>query len=418
MHSNFKICPEHDIRLLPFSPVSESDILEVRVQGYNDGDDAAVEIVFRIDDEIIEKKCIEVKRNSYGFAKCNIPMTGKAGKHTVYVNEIPFSLDVIEKSVPVLDGGFAIIGSPNDRTATDTFRSALKSFSDEDWKNYIEKLACIGCKCIVFHNCQEYMTLYDENNNPVPGKLCAHYNSKIYPKSDIKANDPVEAVLEISDKIGINVFLSVGNCYYHTSSDEDFYEMFEKYGKYKSFYGWYLSNELNLKKFNFNGWEILRHQAEIIREISPVKPILVSPFDFPGNDVIEYMKTNDFFDIMMPQDCVGQERLNIEQSADMHRRLKAVCDLTGKHLWANCEAFNFKDKLLVPRYKNGGMNGENGFLSQIKTVRPYVEKILNFAYTGFFTPPDFAIKAGGDLAVKQFEEYRKYYDETLKLTEG
>ena len=120
----------------------------------------------------------------------------------------------------------------------------------------------------------------------------------------------------------------------------------------------------------------------------------------------------------MPQDCVGQERLNIEQSADMHRRLKAICDLTDKHLWANCEAFNFKDNLLVPRYKNGGMNGAEGFISQMKTVRPYVEKILNFAYTGFFTPPDFSIKVGGDMSVKQFEEYRKYYEDMVKLTDG
>ena len=86
-----------------------------------------------------------------------------------------------------------------------------------------------------------------------------------------------------------------------------------------------------------------------------------------------------------------------------------MCDLLNKHLWANCEAFNFKDGVLLPRYKTGGMDGECGFIQQIQTVAPYVEKIMNFAYTGFFTPDNFKPALGGPLAVKQFEEYLQYY---------
>lgn len=407
MKTNFKIDADYDIRLLPFSPVSENDILEIRVQGYNDGADGKTEIVFKIDDETVCKKTIDVKHNAYAFANCRVSMKGRAGKHKIFVNGVSTELEVFKNPIPKLDGGFAMIGPPNDRIPVNSLREDLKSFTDDDWKHYIEELTHIGCECIIFHNCQEY-SLYN-NFNPDPKNLTAHYNSKLYPKSDIKSDDPIGAVLEKAEEYGIQVFLSVGNCFGHIASDDDFYEMFELYGKYKSFYGWYLSNELDMSNFNFNGWELLRHQTNVVRKISPVKPVLVSPFEFPCEEVIEYIKSNDVFDIMMPQDCIGQGRLNLQQSDNMHKKLNDACSLTNKHLWANCESFNFKDGILVPRYKNGGMDGEIGFIQQIQTVRPYVEKIMSFAYTGFFTPPGFFPKVGGDAAVKQFEEYSQYY---------
>lgn len=410
MKAGLKIDVAYDIRLLPFSPVSESDTLEIRVRGLSDGDGEA-QFVFKIDNEIIETKCVQAKKSEYSFALCRVSMKGRAGKHTISVNDEKTELEVLKKSPPKLDGGFAMIGPPNDRVPVDLFREDLKSFTDNDWKLFIESLAQIGCECIVFHNCQEY-SLYN-NFNPDPKNLTAHYKSKLYPKSDIASDDPVKAVLEKGEELGIKVFLSIGNCYGYTAGDDDLYEMFELYGKYKSFYGWYLSNELNMKIFKEEEWETLRHQVEVARKISPVLPVLVSPFEFPCEDTIEYIKNHDVFDIMMPQDCVGQGRLNIPQSDDMHKKLREVCDKTQKHLWANCEAFNFREGLLVPRYEGGGMWGEEGFIKQIETVRPYVEKIMNFAYTGFFTPVGFSPKVGGDAAVKQFEEYLEYYRRIL-----
>lgn len=407
MKAEFKIT-SNDIVLLPFSPVNESDTLEIRVQGYNSGEDGEVSVTFKIDNEVIETKNITVCKNEYGFALCRVSMVGKAGKHIVSVNDVETELTVLSKSLPKLDGGFAMIGPPNDRIPVNSLREDLKSFTDDQWKEYIKRLTEIGCECIIFHNCQEYL-IYN-NFKPSPGDLTAHYPSKLYPKSDIKADDPIKDVLEVGEEYGIKVFLSVGNCYGHTACDDDFYEMFELYGKYKSFYGWYLSNETNMKVFKPQAWETLKHQAEVIRKISPVKPILISPFEFPSEETIEYIKQNNVFDIMMPQDCVGQGRLNIEESHDMHKKLKSACDEVNKHLWANCEAFNFKDGILVPRYKDGGMYGENGFIAQIQAVRPHVEKIMNFAYTGFFAPTGFTPEVGGKAAVKQFEDYLEYYN--------
>lgn len=408
MKTSFNINPDYDIRLIPFSPVSENDILEIRVQGFNDGDCGETEVIFRIDDEVVSTQKIRVESQKYGFASCRVPMKDRCGNHKVYINGQSVDLDVLKEAKPKLDGGFAMIGPPNDRVPVNALREDLKSFTDDDWGRYIDGLTEIGCKCIIFHNCQEYL-LYN-NFNPDPKDLRAHYNSKMYPKSDIKSDDPIGVVLKKAEEHGIQVFISVGNCFGHMAGSDDFYEMFELFGKYKSFYGWYLSNELDMKNFDMDGWEILRRQAKTIREISPVKPILVSPYEFPGEEVIEYMKTKDVFDIMMPQDCVGQGRLNLSQSDNMYKILSDVCAEIKKHLWANCEAFDFLDGVLVPRFKNGGMDGEIGFVQQIQTVRPYVEKIMNFAYTGFFTPSGFVPKVGGDAAVKQFEDYKKYME--------
>ena len=63
--------------------------------------------------------------------------------------------------------------------------------------------------------------------------------------------------------------------------------------------------------------------------------------------------------------------------------------------------------VLVPRFLDGGMDGEAGFLQQMQVARPYVEKIMNFMFSGFFTPPGFEPKIGGDAAVKQYVDYLK-----------
>lgn len=408
MKTNFIISAGHDIRLLPFSPVCERDTLEIRVQGYNDGEEGEVPVCIKIDDEIIFSEDIHVKRDAYGFCRCHVPMQGRCGTHTVSVNGVTVPLVVYKEPLAKLDGGFIIIGPPNDRIQVSPFREDLKAFTDANWREYVEKLAETGCQCIIFHNCQEYLRLYD-TEKPIPENITAHYPSELHPKSDIRSEDPIGVILETAQSYNMHVFLSVGNCYGHTNFDEDFYELYDLYGKYKSFYGWYLTNEVNMSRTGLEGWEILRHQCEVIREISPVKPILISPFDYPCPPVLEYLKTHDVFDIMMPQDCVGSGRFDLKKSADMHKILGEICTSLQKHFWANCEAFNFKENLLVPRFKDGGMDGESGFVQQIETVRPFVEKIMNFAYTGFFAPPGFAPKLGGDAAVKQYEEYQKYY---------
>lgn len=412
MDSQFYINEDYDLRLLPYSPVYEQDEVEIRCQVYNSGDDGETELVFCLDGQEVHREIIEIKSHTYGLARCRVSMEGKCGSHKVTVNGASCNLEVLKEPRAALDGGFVMLGPPNDRMACDSFRKDVKSMTDSDWKRYIAELAGIEQTCVIIMVSHQWNLLEAPQEQRY---LQAHYDSQIYPKSDIAGDDPIAAILEEAEKHDIKVFLGIGNQYGYAGRKEDVQELFARYGKYRAFYGWYLARELNMKRFRKEDWDVLSEITGYARELSPVKPILNSPMSLPVDECLTYLLENDVMDIMMPQDWVGQKQQNLEESREMHRLLLTVCEKTGKHLWANCEAFNFVTEYvpgepvptLVPRFLDGGMDGEAGFLQQMQTVRHYVEKIMCFMFNGFFTPPGFEPKIGGDAAVKQFEEYVK-----------
>ena len=118
-------------------------------------------------------------------------------------------------------------------------------------------------------------------------------NSKLYPKSDILAKDPIEAILTAADKNGQNVFIGVGNNYGRAGEPEDIEELFERYHSHKSFYGWYFACELNMEKFRPEYWDKLNRNTIKARKLSPAKPILMSPYCQPGPEFIKYIETHD-----------------------------------------------------------------------------------------------------------------------------
>ena len=422
MKENFKINKEKDIRLIPYSPVQESDELEIRVQVYNDTDtEDTAELIVLFDGEEIHNETLSVLPQSYGLSVCKLSMRGKAGKHEISVNGETVELEVVEKAPTLLNGGFIMFGPPNDRDGCDPFRADLKKMTEGDWERYIDEMHKMGADCIIITASAQYLCFMPSAGEDY--KVVAHYPSRVYEKSDIVANDPIDAVLRTAEKNGMKVFVAVGNNYGFAGTPEELTELFFRYDKYNSFYGWYFSLELNMEVFSEAEWDRLTALTRTARRLSPAKPILTSPYRIPCEEFLEYLRRNDVFDIVMPQDWVGQKRIDLEGSDRMHRLLLESAASAGKHLWGNCESFNFSSIFnkgidngghLVPRFRDGGMDGEAGFIQQMQTVRPYVEKIMTFMFSGFFTPTGFEPKVGGDAAVKQYEDYMKYYNGQAK----
>ena len=423
MSACFKIDKDFDIKLLPYSPIQEKDPLEVRVQFKNTGDeDGETGICIRLNGEVIYSQKVFVKKGEYGFVKCFPDIKGKIGKNVLDINGEVVEFEVVKEHPVLLDGGFVMLGPPNDRKCCITYTPEVKAMLDKDWTDYINDLHNMRQTGIIIMVSHQYERLYYVDNL----KVTAHYEgSKLYPKSDILAKDPIEAILSAADKNGQNVFIGVGNNYGRTGEPEDLEELFERYHSHKSFYGWYFACELNMEKFRPEHWDKLNRNTVKARELSPAKPILMSPYCQPGQEFIEYIEKHDLFDIMMPQDFVGQNRFTLADSRQQNITLLDYCQKSKKHLWANCEAFNFTGanvnlagngaiSLLVPRYKNGGMDGEEGFIQQMETVRPYVEKIMNFMFSGFFTTPDARVKPGGKAAVQQYTDYMEYQNAVLE----
>lgn len=411
----FKIDATYDILLLPYSPVYENDPLEVRCQVYNEGDDGEVVLTFCLDGTVTYSETVFVKKNCYGFAKWVADMRGKAGKHTVSVNGESVSFEVTAERKTALDGGFVMLGPPNDRIFCRTFSGDIKCMTDNDWKRYVDELAKIGQNCLIIMAAYQFLNMKDRD-------VHAHFDSELYPKSDIAATDPIAAILTEAEKYEIHVFIGIGNPYGWMGTTDCFREIYARYGSYTAFYGWYMGYEFDMQNLKTDRAKESEKLVTAARKLCPVKPILTSPHGTPSDEFVEYITHHDVFDIMMPQDCVGQERLTLNGSRKSYAILFDACQKVHKHLWANCEAFNFAlvkidgkmQKALVPRYKGGGMDGEEGFIQQMEVVRPLSEKIMTFMFSGFFCPPDFTPMMGGQAAVKQFEDYVKYYNHILE----
>ena len=429
MKAYFNLNADFDLRMIPYSPACESDELEIRAQAYNAGGDGEVTFVFLLDGKELGRETVAAKGGAYAFARQYLLLAGKCGEHTVTVKlegDADFKNDTASLPLTVraeqkilLDGGFIMLGPPNDRDACDTFRDALKQFTEDDWRRYISEMHKIGQDCIIIMVCHQFLTLKNRD-------IAAHYPSALYPKSDIASNDPIAAILEEAQKNGQQVFVGVGNNYGYTGTPDDICELFERYKAYSSFYGWYLALELPMNLSTEKGiamWQRYDELYDTIRALSPAKPILSSPYGMPSEMFGDYLVTEKNIDIMMPQDWAGQLQFTIEESEQMHRLLAPMCRRAHKHFWANCESFNFTDtedgqylhlawntpkRYLVPRFRGGGMVGPEGFDKQMAVARPHVEKIMNFMLTGFFTPTGFTPVCGGEASVRQYEDYVAY----------
>ena len=417
-----------DFRIVPYSPVRLSDPFEIRFQHKCAGE-IGLSVYLDEDGAPGALLCGEVCRPSEsGFAYLNKYWLRASeimteGAHTLYLHagdetaRFPF---VAESSRPViLDGGFIMFGPPNDRTACDPWRSELKQLSDEDWARYIRDMHDIGQTCIIINAAVQLLNIANKEYG-------AHYPSKLIKKSDIHAHDPIKAVLSAADELGMQVFIGIGNNYGGRAALEDWEsdaqileEVYRMYGGHRSFYGWYIARECNLIDPFPSYLEGAPLVCEKAKALSPALPLLISPYLVNEGENYEaslQRMWNIGFDIFMPQDMMGQRPNSsirmMSRTRRFHEAARKACDATKKHLWGNNEAFNFTPdgKYLVPRYIGGGMWGEEGFISQIRAVEPYVEKRMNFMDAAFFTPPQTNHLPGGELAVKQYEEYKSYYE--------
>ncbi len=424
--------PDCDIVFVPFSPISETDKFEVRVQIKNSGAprDVAAEIYM----DKVDEACLAwegkvfAEKGKYAFAQCCPDIMGKSGMHNIVVR---FSEDgskwtTIEKPFEVrthtpnlAEGAFIMFGPPVDRTACSSFYD-VKELTDNQWKEQIDFFNELGFKAIIplsiiqLEHYSERFSVRAEDN------FKAHYPSDIYPKSDIKSEDPVKAILEAADKNGQKIFLPFGNNYISCARRlEVMEELWERYGKYKSFYGWYqpLEPHLNLGADVFEGFlKLIEEDRAKADELCPAKPVLLSvACGVPAiSEAIFYMLKQDRLkaNIIAPMDILGctkgrPEQLKLNYSS--FSALKEALESTNTHLWGNCESFDIDDDgILVPRFRNGGFDGHAGFVQQMEALRPYSEKLITFEATGMFAKPGLKPEIGGCKAVEQYQRYEDY----------
>lgn len=428
-----------DVRIIPCGTVYGEKPIEIRFQakGIKAGQPIHLSVSLKKnsgEERLLKEETFVVDEGAFAYLSFYLPRafdSFESGENTLVFRANEFSdemtISLTDKHPPVIEGGFIMYGPPNDRVACDLFRDDLKHMTDDDWRNYLAGVKRYGQEIIIVTAAVQYLSI--KNNN-----LAAHYPSELYPKSDISAYDPIEATLSEADEKNMYVFLALGNNY-ASASNLDLWadyrlvmkELYQKYGSHPSLYGWYAACECNMANIPEEYIAGLSDLKNTALELSPVLPVLISPYTIwkegeKGSDYAPQLHrlAEAGIDIMMPQDMLGQ-RPNCrfypaEMSRQLYEALEPITIGLKKHLWGNCEGFNFTDdgKHLVPRFRGGGIEGDEGFSAQIRACIPYSEKAITFMLSGFFTPECMEISIGGEKAVKSWADYVAYQNKALE----
>jgi hypothetical protein len=125
-------------------------------------------------------------------------------------------------------------------------------------------------------------------------------------------------------------------------------EIWERYGSYRSFAGWYLTHETSHRRFHFR--EIYAELSEHAKTLTPDKSVLISPY-FPSRKIYgdEGLDPGEFADNWR-QMLGGITTIDYAAFQDGTARLdeldgylsqaKAVMDELGIELWNNVETFS------------------------------------------------------------------------------
>ncbi len=326
-------------------------------------------------------------------------------------------LDLETPSTNRLDGAF--VGFYHwSETEGRLWNAELKTFEEPDWRELVRAQKELDMNIIVlqesFRN-EEYVSRHKIPEQGYRGR--AYYPSRLFPgRMEIRTADPIEAVLAEADELGMSVFVPVGmyawfdftpgSLQWHKDVAD---ELWERYGHHRSFYGWYVSEEVHghLGDKEADKENLLAFFEEFsshCRQLSPEKPVMLAPnCHWIRGESERYRFLLRNLDIICP---FGFHRMPAwdqsgEEAADM---LQALCSEAGAHLWLDLEAFLFTpDMALSPRP-----------LEQIVTDFrrfPHFEKVVCYQFPGIFNAPWASKKPGGPDTVRLFKEYRQYMRE-------
>ena len=288
---------------------------------------------------------------------------------------------------------------------------ALKNFTMEQWKDKVREIAGLGMEYLVLMSVAAY------------GK--AYYDTKLAPKFEMKADDPLEAVLTAADEVGIKFFIS--NDYWGNVRDaenlmtdnevrklrqQSMEEISKRYGHHKSFYGWYFPNEIYLNPyFDDKFINYVNDCSRFAKSITPDCVNLIAPYGLvkaKDDDVLAKQLEKLNIDLVAYQDGVGVNHTKLGEAGRYFERLyKAHQKASRARLWADMELFYFEDKTkgnLMPADFN------TRIIKQMEDISPFVDKILVYQYIGIMNKPGSNAYAGSPNSVKLYSDYKAWLD--------
>jgi hypothetical protein len=416
--------------LVPPCQCSEQIKLDIRAAVLNESDTAKeIKISIYLDRQeseyLLYEKTGTIDANEWFVAQYYWPSLGYAGKHNIiahadidgqtFTSQSPVEIVASQtRSLRHISGAWMGITHWCDKEGK-YWQEDIKKLNDNQWREVVRGMDEIGMKIIVvqevFRN-QEYVGNHKIEKEGYKGR--AYYSSKLYPeKMQMAAANPIGAILAEADATDSYVFLGVGMYAWFdfTAGSLEWHkkvakELWELYGHHKSFYGWYISEEIHgtLGTDDSRRQEIVKFFKEFkkyVNQFAPDKPVMLAPNCHDILDGYKYwpelLKNVDVlcpfaFHRMPVGDMTGQEAANLMQK---------LCDDAGSHLWLDMEVFlSDGGSSLYPRPINQIISDMTKFTN--------FEKILCYQYPGLMNPPWAQVKLGGQPAVKLFNDYKKF----------
>ncbi len=265
------------------------------------------------------------------------------------------------------------------------------------------------------------------------------YNTGAYYDSDLPdllnvtnphplAYDLLDTMLLAAEELGMNVIIGTGrgkDLFIPTITTEFnkavdlavsvMDEIWNKYGHYKSFYGWYMTHEPSYLFSTGNGdLKFFNAIIDRVRMKWPDKIVMCAPTGTPQ------IKTDDMknsqIDIFAFQDAVGPGYIPGQYTYDPENRIAMLDDVfssyrssmnkVGKHMWSDLETW----EMAGPTYADAYPALWSRVIRQINIEKNYSDALSMYAYTGFLSSPESTVQIGGEKAVDLFEEYAAYAD--------
>jgi hypothetical protein len=238
--------------------------------------------------------------------------------------------------------------------------------------------------------------------------------------------DVIEAVLSEADRHGMHVFLGLGrggDTFLLQNGLQDRQrlqtaaetskrvaaELWQRYGHHPSFYGWYLTHEVNDLAAASAYYDPV---ADFCHSLCADKPVMAAPDGTPvlSKDTLARSKV----DIFAYQDAVGpgyipgkytyepENRLaTLEQVYSEYRR---VHEGTRKHLWADLEVW----QMAGPEYGHPFPASFDRVRRQIEIEAKHVELLTAYEVLGFLEAPESTLKLTDSRAAKLYRDYDAY----------
>lgn len=289
-----------------------------------------------------------------------------------------------------------------------------RKFTESQWRTKIKEMHDIGMEYLVLLCSSLVYTDYAE----------AYFETDIYPfPEDMVCKNPLEVLLDECDKWGMKVFMSCGyygpctNAYKNMVSPEvtalafkAMKQLWEKFGTYKSFYGWYYPDETGADGYFHEDFiTYVNTYGEYIHRLAPDTKTLIAPYGtrkiIADEKYIDQLKALDV-DFIAYQDEVGVRKSTPEETGAYFKALREAHDKVGKSaIWADVELFDFEGDVYRSALIPSDMERVE---KQLKAVSPYVDVILCYQYLGMLNEPSTNAYCGHPDSLKFYEDYKAF----------